>query len=282
MLLNNKKFLILGSNGQLGNEFQSILTKKNLSFQAPNKSDGNIADFQDIKNYIQRVHPDIIINCAAYNAVDDAEDHPDLAYLINSAAVENLAKICEKQNIFFVHYSSDYVFDGGKTVLYTEEDTPNPLNIYGQSKLKGEQIVLKTLSKTLVFRLSWVIGQGQYNFLYKLSQWAKNSQELKISSDEISVPTFTKDIVEITLLSLEKDLTGLYHLTNSGQASRYELAEKFIQKMNLNNTLIPVSMDTFPTKAKRPKFSAMSNQKISKELNIRIPNWKERILNYDH
>ncbi len=278
MLIHNKKFLILGANGQLGREFQSILAKKKLTFHAPSKSDGNITKFTQIEELIQTLQPNIIINCAAYNAVDDAQDNPDLAYLINSDAVKNLAKICKTQNIFLTHYSSDYVFDGKKEGLYTEEDSPNPLNIYGQSKLKGEQGILEILSKALIFRLSWVIGPGQQNFLYKLSQWAEKNPELKISSDEISVPTFTKDIVETTLLSLGKNLTGLYHLTNSGHASRYALAKEFIQKMGLDNTIIPVSMDTFPTKAKRPKFSAMSNQKLSKALNVSIPTWKERII----
>ena len=281
MTLSNKRFLIFGVNGQLGQEFHSYFIKKNISAKAVGRLEADITDFVKVEEIIQEYKPDIIINCTAYNAVDDAEDNKDLAYLINSQAVKNLANICKKQNIFLVHYSSDYVFDGKKGDVYTEADEPNPVSIYGKSKLKGEQEALDILSNVLVFRLSWVIGKGKQNFLYKLTQWAKNNSVLKISSNEISVPTFTNTIVKITLLSLEKELTGLYHLTNSGCASRYELAEKYIQKMGLKNILEPVLMETFSTKAKRPGCSAMSNQKISEALNISIPKWDEEIMKYN-
>ncbi|VAX37355.1 dTDP-4-dehydrorhamnose reductase [hydrothermal vent metagenome] len=275
--MKNKTFLILGSKGQLAQEFQKILSDRKISFHAPVKSEGNITDKNQIQNLIQNFKPDIIINCAAYNAVDAAEDNPNTAYLVNTRAVQQLADLCYNSNIFLIHYSSDYVFDGKKGSLYIEEDQPNPLNIYGKSKLEGELAIQKTLSDFLIFRLSWVIGPGQQNFLYKLSQWAKSNPELKVSSDEISVPTFTEDIVNVTLLSLEKKLTGLYHLTNSEQTSRYELAKYYLKIKKLSNTVVPVSMDIFKTKAKRPYCCAMDNQKISKILGIKIPNWKERI-----
>jgi len=281
MFLQDKKFLILGSKGQLAAEFQSYFTQRNISFNAPPEFEANITDDHQIEELITEFKPHILINCAAYNAVDHAEDNPDLAYSINYEAVKNLTKLCKTHHIFFVHYSSDYVFDGTKGSPYTEEDAPNPLNIYGKSKLKGEEVIPTLLADFLIFRLSWVIGKGHQNFLYKLSQWAQNNSELKISSDEISVPTFTKDIVDITLKSLNKELTGLYHLTNSDYVSRYILAKTFIKLKGLPNTVIPVPMDTFPAKASRPKFSAMSNAKISNALNIIIPTWEERLEKYE-
>jgi dTDP-4-dehydrorhamnose reductase len=275
--MNNKKILILGSAGQLAQAFVGALEGRGLDFIAPEEQVSSITDFDLISRLLDEVKPDVVINCAAYNAVDQAEEDPDLAYLVNGGAVENLAQQCEKHGIFLVHYGSDYVFDGQKQDLYTEEDSLHPLNVYGKSKLAGEKAVRETMSRYLVFRLSWVIGKGQQNFLYKLSGWAEKNRILKISADEVSVPTFTSNVVDVTLQSLEKGLTGLYHLTNSGYASRYELAKYYIEKKKLQNIVVPVPMSHFKTVAKRPLFSAMSNQKIQKELGIKIPTWQEGV-----
>jgi dTDP-4-dehydrorhamnose reductase len=275
--MNNKKILILGSAGQLAQAFVGALEERGLDFIAPEEQASSITDFDLISRLLDEVKPDVVINCAAYNAVDQAEEDPDVAYLVNGGAVENLAQQCEKRGIFLVHYGSDYVFDGQKQDLYTEEDSLNPLNVYGKSKLAGENAVRETMSRYLVFRLSWVIGEGKQNFLYKLSGWAEKNRILKISADEVSVPTFTTNVVDITLLSLEKGLTGLYHLTNSGYASRYELAKYYIEKKKLQNIVVPVPMSDFKTAAKRPLFSAMLNQKIQKELGIKIPTWQEGV-----
>lgn len=276
----NKKIMILGADGQLGRCFVEILTARNFKFIAPPEKDCDITNDGKLNGFVAAAAPDIIINCAAYNAVDDAETNADTADLINHQAVSNIARICKVKQIFFVHYSSDYVFDGTKQQLYTEEDTVNPLNVYGKSKMAGEQAIQNARFKSLVFRLSWVIGKGRQNFLYKLSTWAQKNKVLKISADEVSVPTFTNTVVEVTLLSLKKQLTGLYHLTNSGYASRYELAKAFIAHNRLDNLVVPVAMSNFKTKAARPLFSAMSNAKISKILNISIPTWQEELQNY--
>jgi len=275
--MNNKKILILGSAGQLAQAFISALEERGSDFIAPEEQASSITDFEQIRQLLEETKPDIVINCAAYNAVDQAEDDPDVAYLVNGGAVENLAQQCEKRGMFLVHYGSDYVFDGLKQDLYTEEDTPHPLNVYGKSKLAGENAVRETMSRYLVFRLSWVIGKGKQNFFYKLSGWAKKSRILKISADEVSVPTFTTNVVDVTLESLEKGLTGLYHLTNSGYASRYELARYYVAAKKLKNMVIPVPMSYFKTALNRPLFSAMSNQKIQKELGIEIPTWQEGV-----
>ena len=275
--MKNKRFLITGSAGQLGEEFKEILAKRNLQFDAPPETECDITNFAQLKEVINQIKPDCIINCGAYNNVDEAEENPEPAYLVNSKAVENLTQLCKKGNIFLVHYSSDYVFDGKKGDLYTEDDIPNPLNVYGKSKFKGENIIRDYLTDYLIFRTSWVIGRGKQNFLYKLMNWAKENRVLKISADETSVPTYTEDIVNATLLSLEKELKGLYHLTNSGYASRYELAKYFIDKMGLDNIVIPVCASSFSARATRPLFSAMSNKRISKKLNISISHWEKGI-----
>jgi len=278
--MKDKTFLVTGSAGQLGKEFQRIIIERGMCCIAPAEDDCDITNSAKVEGIISRINPDFIINCAAYNAVDEAEEKSDLAHLVNTKAVENLAEFCKKHSIFLIHYSSDYVFDGEKQDFYTEDDTPNPLNIYGKSKLNGEEIIQECMSDYLIFRLSWVIGQGKQNFLYKLSSWAAKNRVLKISSDEVSVPTYTEDIVNFTLLSLEKSITGLFHLTNSGYASRYELAKYFIRKMGLGNIVVPVSMSSFKTKARRPLFAAMSNERISNILKISYPSWEDGIDRY--
>ena len=273
----NKKILVLGSNGQLGSEFQKVLIEEGYNNVCLNRNECDITNFLQVTQCISSIKPDIIINCVAFNAVDDAELKSDIVFLTNAYAVKNLAELCKVNKIFFVHYSSDYVFNGEKGDFYNENDLPNPLNIYGESKLLGESFISEILSEYLIFRLSWVIGRGKQNFLYKLSNWAKQNKVLKISSDEVSVPTFTPDIVSLTLLSLKKRISGLYHLTNSGYASRYELSKYFIKKVELDNIIMPVPLSQFSTKAQRPLFSAMTNELLSKILNISIPTWDQSL-----
>lgn len=275
--MKKRKILIAGSGGQLGSEFVRALENSDYDCIAPDESSFNITDYTGSKKIISEIKPDIIINCAAYNAVDDAEDKPDIAFSVNRDAVRNLAEICNDSGIFLVHYGTDYVFDGAKMDFYTEGNIPNPQGVYGKSKLEGEIVVRENLENFLIFRLSWVFGRGKQNFLYKLSQWAEKNHVLKISADEVSVPTYTGHIVGATIAALEKGLSGLYHLTSSGYASRYELARYYIEKTGRNNLVIPVPMSSFPVKAKRPGFSAMSNAKLCGDLGISLPHWKEGV-----
>ena len=179
-----------------------------------------------------------------------------------------------------MHYSSDYVFDGEKGSEYFEEDTPSPVNKYGASKLAGEDEIRKVSDDHLIFRLSWLFGSGKQNFLYKLRQWAEKGGTVRVSGDEISVPTYVEDVVEITLAAIERGLKGLFHLTNSGKTSRFGFAEHYIEKSGLRASLEKVPMSTFVTKARRPKYSAMSNAKIVRELNVEIPSWQDAVERY--
>ncbi len=273
----HKSILILGSQGQLGREFQKVLSEKKAAFFAPPKKELNISDVSQLKSSIDSLHPGIIINCAAYNLVDEAEENPAPAFAANGEAVSRLSSLCKERKIFLVHFSSDYVFPGRKQGAYTEEDRPGPVNVYGKSKLQGEEAVRKILNDFLIFRLSWVFGDGKQNFLYKLSQWRLKNQTIKISSDEISSPTFTEDIVLVVLSALDAGLKGLFHLTNGGQCSRFEWAQYYFRKMSFADTLTPVSLKSFSLKAKRPFFSVMSNEKISKALSTTIPTWQNAV-----
>jgi len=274
------KILITGARGQLAKEFQRSLENYDYEVAALDKESLDITDPDSLKRTFSRNKPDIVLNCAAYNFVDRAEDDFDAAFKVNAIGVRNLASACRKDKTLLIHYSTDYVFDGRKEDFYTEEDEPGPINSYGKSKLSGENFLKEEAENFLLFRVSWVFGEGKQNFLYKLLEQAKKTSTLKVVYDQISVPTYTKDIVSLTMLAINKGLRGLYHLTNSGYASRYEVARFFIGRLGLDNLLLPVGSENFPSPAKRPYFSAMSSLKLSKALDVHIPDWKVGIESY--
>jgi dTDP-4-dehydrorhamnose reductase len=278
---NKMKYLITGRNGQLARSFIRRFEERSIDFLAPDEAQLDITNRDNVAAAVSAYKPDIIINCAAYNLVDKAEEASAVAYAVNSAGPANLAQAAARQQAVLVHFGSDYVFDGSKeNGLYAENDVPNPLNEYGKSKLAGEQNVLDELEQCLIFRLSWVFGPGKQNFIHKLAQWAKGSEFLKIACDEFSVPTYTGTVVDCTLRALESGLTGRYHLTNSGFCSRYEWAKLIFSSLGINKFIRPVSMDAFNLPAKRPKFSAMDNKKISGLLHMRIPGWEDGVKSF--
>jgi dTDP-4-dehydrorhamnose reductase len=274
------KILITGANGQLAREFQESLKDYDYEVISLDRASLDISDPDSVKEAFLRYNPDTVLNCAAYNFVDKAEEDFDSAYKVNSLGVRNLTFACKRNNALLVHYSSDYVFDGKKEDFYTEEDGTGPINSYGKTKLLGENFLAEEADEFLLFRVSWVFGEGKQNFLYKLVEWAKKNRVLKVVYDQISVPTYTKDIVNSTILAVEKGLRGVYHLTNSGYASRYEVAHYFLERLGMDNLVLPVSSDYFPSPAKRPFFSAMSNRKLSNDLNVVMPDWKVGIERY--
>ena len=279
-MANHNHFLITGAHGQLAAEFQNILALKNIKYDAPTEKELDITNFEQLRGRIEKFKPKIILNCAAYNFVDEAEENAERAYSVNAKAVEHLAALCQEYGVFLVHYSTDYVFDGCKQDFYDEEDIPKPLNTYGQSKLEGERIVRKNLKNFLLLRLSWVFGPGKQNFLKKVYEWSKKSDFLNICQEEKSVPTYTFDVATTTLLALEKKLSGLYHLTNSGACSRDQFAIYFLARAGIKKEIKGVPASFFRLKAKRPAFSAMSNSKISKALGIQLPTWQDAVDRY--
>ncbi len=275
------KYLITGKNGQLARTFIRKFERQSIDFAAPDESEFDITDPKLVATVIASRKPDVIINCAAYNLVDKAEQDKDAAFAVNATGPKNLAQAAAKQNAILVHFGSDYVFDGLKeSGLYEESDPVHPLNEYGRSKLAGELHVLEARDRCLVLRLSWVFGPGKQNFIHKLTEWAKNSEYLKIACDEFSVPTCTDTVVDVTLKALEQGLTGHYHLTNSGFCSRYEWAKLVLRTIGVDKFIRPVTMDSFNLPAQRPKFSALSNGKLSDALGIEIPAWEDAVKSF--
>ncbi len=248
------KFLITGAKGQLAREFIRYFESNDLEFLAFPKEKLDVTDFNKVYKVLKDVSPNVVINCSAYNQVDKAESEPYIAYKVNAIGVSNLAIATQEIGAKLVHYSTDYVFDGKKEGFYIEEDEPNPLNEYAKSKLQGELFIKELLEDYLIFRTSWVYGDGTQNFLYKLEQWAKERDVLKIAVDEFSVPTSTRTIVEVTMKAIDVGLTGLYHLVNSGYASRYEWAKEYFRIKGINKLIYPAYQADFNLSAKRPAF----------------------------
>ncbi len=282
------KFLITGKNGQLGKEFVKSLSSgvaessgKVVEWESVGRKECDISSPSQILEVFESVKPDIIINCAAYNFVDKAETDYLNAFKVNAIGTRNLAFACKKHNAFLVHFSTDYVFDGKKNSgAYTEDDRPNPLCEYAKSKLAGEEFVKEYLFDYLIFRVSWLYGEGKNNFVHKLLQWAKTQEYLKIAYDEFSVPTSTKIVVKYTMAALKKDLSGLFHLVNSGYASRLEWAKLVFKTLDIKTFIYPVPRRQFDLPAKRPKFSAMNSAKLEKELDEDIPYWDDEVIRF--
>lgn len=274
----NMKTLIIGKNGQLGKEFVRQLTEKKLDIVALGHSELPIENLDAVINKIREIRPGVIINCAAYNQVDLAEKDFIQAWKTNALGPYNLALAADETGARLVHYSTDYVFDGKKSgSAYTESDEPNPVSKYAESKLAGEEFVRGVLPDALILRVSWVYGDGKQNFIHKVQQWLDKNPVVKVATDEVSVPTSTRVIAENTFLALEKGLSGLYHLTNSGYASRYEWAKKIAELKGIRKIIHASSKDDFDLPARRPGFSPMDNSKISAELGVEIPAWDEEM-----
>jgi dTDP-4-dehydrorhamnose reductase len=275
------KYLIAGRQGQLGRAFIKKFEELSVDFYAPEEFLFDIRDFAAVAGCVDSYRPDVIINCAAYNLVDKAELEQDAAFAVNTAGPRNLARAAAKQKAMLVHFGTDYVFDGTKeNDLYVESDAAEPVNVYGKSKLAGEHEVHEELDRFLILRLSWVFGDGQQNFIYKVREWSKNSSSLKITCDEFSVPTYAETVVDASLKALDRGITGLFHLTNTGFCSRYEWAKLILTQLGENTFVRPVTLDSFKLPARRPLFSAMSNRKIAGLLGMDIISWEEAVKSF--
>lgn len=276
------KYLITGRNGQLATAFARRLSSRSADYLAPDETRCDITDRACIRDVIGSFRPGVIINCAAYNLVDRAEQDRDAAFRVNAAGPRLLAEEAKANGAFLVHFGSDYVFDGAKeNGLYQEGDAVNPLNEYGRSKLAGEESVREVLAdRSAVFRLSWVFGEGKQNFIVKLLEWSRTQEFLKVACDEFSVPTWTETVVDATLLALQQGMAGVYHLTNSGFCSRYEWAKVILRERGIDKFIRPVPMDSFRLPAKRPRFSAMSSQAYNAALRSPLPPWDEAVARF--
>lgn len=265
------KILLTGASGMLGQDLSPVLEDVGAFVIETSSDNMDITDVAQVKNVLNCTHPDMVIHCAAYTNVDKAEEEPEKAELINVKGTENIAKVSAELDIPVVYISTDYVFDGSKNTPYTPDDIPNPLNIYGKTKLVGEEMIKKYCKKYYIVRTSWLYGHYGKNFVETMISMADKS-EIKVVDDQIGCPTWTVELANGILKLLSKPY-GTYHVCGGGQTSWYGFAKEIFKNMNLDVNLIPCSSSEFPRPAKRPVYSAMDNQKLCR-------NWEAALRDY--
>ncbi len=276
------KILVTGGGGQVGREFADL--------QDPNvivlsRAECDITSVQSITAVINEHQPTIIVNTAAYTAVDKAEKEVELAYQINRDGVANLAKACAQADIPLIHLSTDYVFDGTKKGAYCETDVPNPQSIYGKSKLAGEEVLMALHGKHIIVRVSWVFGQYGKNFVKTIQRLASERDELKIVADQIGCPTSAASIANMIIQLCDKinkgqEKWGLFHYCNAPATTWFEFAKKIIAASNVNKPLsvLPLATKEYPTPAKRPANSVLNCDKIQAVFDIMQADWQQELV----
>jgi len=275
---------IIGANGQLGTDLSEVLSEKHHVTRL-NHADIEITNIDSIKNSLSSIRPEIVLNTAAYHIVPEAEKFPDKAFNINGTAVLNLAKVCQDLDVRLVHYSTDYVFDGKKQQPYTEDDRPNPLNVYANSKLSGEYFALNYCEHSYVVRVSGIYGKVPSrakggNFVTTMIKLAKEKPEVRVVNDEILTPTPTYWIARNTAELIETDAFGLYHMSCQGEVSWYEFAKVIWDTLQLKTPLYAASVKDFPLVVKRPFYSVLENKNLNRLGINQMPEWKDALIQF--
>lgn len=267
------KVLVTGANGMLGQDLCPILEDVGAFVIETDVDTLDLTEAEVVEKAISDIRPDMVIHCAAYTAVDKAEEEVEKAELINVKGTENIAKICGKLEIPIVYISTDYVFDGEKNSPYLPEDRTNPQSVYGKTKLAGEDMVKKYCTKYYIARTSWLYGHHGKNFVETMLALAEKGEEIKVVDDQIGCPTWTVELANGILKLLSKPF-GTYHVCGAGEVSWYGFAKEIFQQANIENVkLNPCSTEDFPRPAKRPKYSVMDNQKLCR-------NWQAALHDY--
>lgn len=280
------KILLLGSKGIVGREIFNKI-KNSYHVKPYSREDLDITNYSLVEDRIKEIRPSIVINSAAYTNVEKAETDKKRCYEVNSHAVKHLSKICHTFKSSLIHFSTDYIFDGTGDCPYTEKDISKPINIYGDSKNRGDEYIKNSGCNSVIVRTSWVYGHSGNNFVRKILNKALNNHKLEIVSDQFGVPTSSEliaNIVDRYLIdyclqksnSLHKEV---FNLCPSGYTSRFNFARKIIEYASLNNTkyqidVVPIKSDNYNTSVKRPSFAVLSNQKICTHFDINIQNWE--------
>lgn len=285
------RILLLGKFGQLGWELHRALSPLG-EIVALDYPEVDLTQVESIPQLLRDTRPEVILNATAYNAVDRAESEPDIAYAVNAQAPGLLAEQAVTSGAALIHYSTDYVFDGAKGSPYTETDSPNPLGVYGQSKLAGERVIEEVGGAYLILRTSWVYSLRRPSFVTKVLDWSRQQTTLRVVSDQVSNPTWARMLAETTALLLSQGAAnihgfvganrGIYHLAGSGHASRFDWARSIIKhdpkaEEQTVVEILPAKSSDFPTPAARPFFSALNCQRFSDTFGLRLPDWEDAL-----
>lgn len=282
---NIKKVLVTGKNGQLGRSIKALSSQyPHYQFVFVGRDELNLSCSKNIADYFKNKQYDVIINCAAYTAVDKAEEQQDLAKAINHSAVKQLAEISKENGWVLIHISTDYVFDGANHKPYIESDLVNPQNIYGTSKLKGEQAIQQVGCKAAIIRTSWVYSEYGNNFVKTMLKLGVEREQLNVIFDQIGSPTYATDLA-LSLLaivdSIDIDDTGfqqdIYHFSNEGACSWYDFAKAVFELSHTECAVFPIETKDYPTPAQRPHYSLLNKAKIKQQFKLNIPYWKDSL-----
>ncbi|RNL77863.1 dTDP-4-dehydrorhamnose reductase [Sinomicrobium pectinilyticum] len=279
-----RKILVTGASGQVGSELKKLSVSRKEDFLFVSRDMLDITHAGNVRKFLEKHPVEAIINCAAYTAVDDAEDNPERAAQVNSEAVEIFAGICKEKQLKMVHISTDYVFDGQKNSPYFEEDPAAPLGIYGKTKWEGEEAMRRiNPPRSVIIRTSWVYAPGGNNFVRTMLKLGKEKDVVKVVDDQVGTPTRAGDlaaaILEI-LPGLDNKEVRTYHYTNEGVCSWFDFAKAVMEYGKLPCKVIPVPSSEYPTKAKRPKFSVLSKQAFKRDFKMDIPYWRDSLREY--
>ena len=274
------KALVTGGNGQLAQSLKDVVNHQDeLDVDFQDLPDLDITNKQQLESYFSNNELDYCINCAAYTAVDLAEEQSDLAYAVNAEGPKYLAEVCQKHQVTLIHISTDFVFDGQKRIPYLETDAPNPLSVYGASKLQGERSIQETTEAYFIVRTSWLYSEYGKNFMKTMLSLSETLNEISVVSDQIGSPTYAGDLAEVLIQIVLSSSTnyGVYHYSNSGTISWYDFAVEIFKQFGKTIEVKPIKTKDYPTAAKRPKFSALNTIKIENNFDCTIKDWQRSL-----
>ncbi|HEY9185078.1 MAG TPA: dTDP-4-dehydrorhamnose reductase [Salegentibacter sp.] len=275
-----KKVLITGASGQLGRCFQKIASEyPEIKFKFLDSAELDITNQDQLRQIFSEENPQYCVNCAAYTNVEKAEDDKEAAFKINAEAVKNLAEICNDSETVLIHISTDYVFDGKATKPYEETDEVNPINVYGASKLKGEEYIRQMLDKYFIFRTSWLYSEFGHNFFNTILKKAEEGASLTITTSQTGTPTNANDLADFVLQLISEENThfGLYHYSNTGEATWYDFAEAILKFSGKLDQVDLNKSGYYKTRADRPAYSVLDKQKLQDAFKLRVPEWHESL-----
>ena len=276
------KALVTGGNGQLAQSLKDVVNHQDeLDVDFQDLPDLDITNKQQLESYFSNNELDYCINCAAYAAVDLAEEQSDLAYAVNAEGPKYLAEVCQKHQVTLIHISTDFVFDGQKRIPYLETDAPNPLSVYGASKLQGERSIQETTEAYFIVRTSWLYSEYGKNFIKTMLSLSETLNEISVVSDQIGSPTYAGDLAEVLIQIVLSSSTnyGVYHYSNSGTISWYDFAVEIFKQFGKTIEVKPIKTKDYPTAAKRPKYSVLDTTKIKNNFDYTINDWQRSLKN---
>lgn len=274
------KILVTGFGGQLGYDVIKVLKSRNIECIGTDIKEFSLTDKAATMNYIKEYAPDMVIHCAAYTAVDKAEDNREVCFAVNEQGTENVALACREIDAKMIYISTDYVFPGTGTDYYQPDDPKAPCNAYGESKLAGELAVQRLLDKYYIVRISWVFGINGSNFIKTMLKLGETRSELTVVDDQIGSPTYTADLAVLLADMAESDKYGVYHATNEGLCSWAEFSAEIFRQAGMDVKVTPVPSTAYPTRAVRPKNSRMSKDALEAAGFQRMPAWQDAVRRY--